>query len=376
MSSTTNPATGRAFRHGLVIGKFYPPHAGHDHLIRAALRQCGRVTVVACASAGESIPLDLRVEWLRAAHPSARIAGAIDDHPIDYGDPAVWELHCAVFRHALDGEAVDAVFSSEAYGSELARRFGATAVSVDPDRGAVPVSGTAVRADPVTHWHHLGPGPRSWLVRRIVVVGAESTGTTTLSRDLAVHYRARGGVWAGTRWVPEYGRALTLRNLAELQAADPRKTIYDIAWTAGHFAECAREQDAGEEAAARSGSPILICDTDSLATAIWEERYLGSVSPPVAAAAAARRPALYLLTGHEGVPFEDDGIRDGEHLRPWMTGRFRAELAARPVPHLELSGGRAERLARAVEACDAVLAAGWRLADPLRPRDPESLRGR
>jgi NadR type nicotinamide-nucleotide adenylyltransferase len=356
------------FGHGLVIGKFYPPHAGHHHLIRAALDRCERVTVVACASAGESIPLELRVEWLREAHPSARIAGAADDHPIDYADAAVWDLHCAVFREALDGESVDAVFSSEAYGGELARRFGATAVSVDPDRGAVPVSGTAVRADPVAHWHHLGPGPRSWLARRIVVVGAESTGTTTLSRDLAEHYRARGGVWADTGWVPEYGRELTLRNLAELQAADPRTTIHDIAWTAGHFAECAREQDTAEEAAARSGSPILICDTDSFATAIWEERYLGSVSPPVAAASAARRPALYLLTDHAGVPFEDDGIRDGEHLRPWMTGRFRAELAARPVPYLGLSGGRAERLTGAVEACDEVLAAGWRLADPLRPR--------
>ena len=58
------------------------------------------------------------------------------------------------------------------------------------------------------------------------------------------------------------------------------------------------------------------------ATAIWEERYLGQ--RPAEVRAAARWPDLYLLTDHDGVPFEQDGLRDGEHLREWMTGRFRA----------------------------------------------------
>ena len=48
------------------------------------------------------------------------------------------------------------MFSSEAYGVELARRFHATPVIVDLDRERVPVSGTAVRADPVAHWHCSG----------------------------------------------------------------------------------------------------------------------------------------------------------------------------------------------------------------------------
>ncbi|MEU8185186.1 AAA family ATPase [Micromonospora sp. NPDC049047] len=85
--------------------------------------------------------------------------------------------------------------------------------------------------------------------------------------------------------------------------------------------------------------------------------------------AAARRPALYLLTDHRGVPFTDDGLRDGEHLRAWMTERFRAELAGCGVPAVELTGSPADRLARAVRACDAVLAAGWSLADPIAAPD-------
>jgi NadR type nicotinamide-nucleotide adenylyltransferase len=352
----------RRFRHGLVIGKFYPPHAGHHHLIRAAADRCERVTVVACASSAESIPLDVRIAWLTDEHPDVRVVGAIDDHPVDYGDPAIWDLHCEVFRSALAGDAVDAVVSSEEYGAELARRFAAEHVCVDLGRAVVPVSGTAVRADPVGSWGFLSAPVRGWFARRIVVVGAESTGTTTLSRHLADAYRQRGGAWTQTRWVPEYGRELTLRKLGDLRRADPQATVFDLAWTRADFAEAAREQDAAEEVAARTGSPIVICDTDSFATSVWEERYLGSARP------RSRRPALYLLTGHDGVPFEDDGVRDGEHLRPWMTGRFRELLAAGPVPYHEVTGSPAERLATALTACDAVLAVGWGLADPLSAR--------
>ncbi|GAB7045276.1 hypothetical protein JCM9534A_04020 [Catenuloplanes indicus JCM 9534] len=48
--------------------------------------------------------------------------------------------------------------------------------------------------------------------------------------------------------------------------------------------------------------------------------------------AAARPPDLYLLADHEGVPFEDDGIRDRERLRAWMTGLFRDRLAPLGIP--------------------------------------------
>ena len=349
------------FRHGLVVGKFYPPHAGHHALVEAAAARCAAVTVVVAPSRRESIPLDLRVAWLREVHaatPWVRFVGRYDDHPVDYADPAVWDLHCAVFADALGGEPVDAVFSSEAYGEELARRFDAVAVCVDLDRRAVPVSGTAVRADPVAHWRRLSPPVRAWLVRRVVVVGAESTGTTTMAEALAAHY--------GTAWVPEYGRELTERKLAGLRGVRSDATVFDVTWDRDDFREVVREQQAAEDAAARGSGPLLFCDTDARATAIWEERYLGS--PSEAVRAAARRPALYLLTDHDGVPFADDGLRDGEHLRAWMTGRFRAELAGCGVPVVELRGSHEERLAVAVAACDALLAAGWSFTEPLPAR--------
>ncbi|WP_411106292.1 AAA family ATPase [Streptomyces sp. cmx-4-9] len=354
----------RRFGHGLVLGKFYPPHAGHHHLVRTAQDRCERLTVLVCAASVESVPLADRVAWMREAHPGADVVGAVDDVPVDLHDPAVWEAHMAIFRDAVGGP-VDAVFTSEEYGSELARRFGAEEVCVDPARTLFPVSGTAVRADPAACWEFLGPAVRASLARRVVVLGAESTGTTTLSRDLAAHYRARGGVWAATGWVAEYGRRHSEGKLAAARAADPGATWADVSFTADEFPLIARRQDAEEERAARAGSPVLICDTDSFATGIWHERYLGGRNEEVEKTAALTHRHLYLLTDHADVPFEDDGLRDGPHLRPWMTGRFREELEATGRRFLVLHGDREARLAKAVAAVDALLAEGWHFADPL-----------
>ncbi|MEU8896372.1 AAA family ATPase [Nocardia sp. NPDC048505] len=352
------------FGHGLVLGKFYPPHAGHHHLVRTAQDRCERVTVLVCASAVESIPLADRVAWMGEAHPGANVVGAIDDIPVDLYDHAIWDAHMAIFRAAVP-DRVDAVFTSEEYGAELARRFEAESVCVDPRRSRFPVSGTAVRADPVGCWDFLGPAVRAALTRRIVVLGAESTGTTTLSRDLAAHYRQRGGVWARTGWVAEYGRRYSAEKLAAARAADPAATWSDITFDTAEFPVIARRQDADEQRAARAGSPVLICDTDSFATGIWHERYLGTRNAEVERIAARTERDLYLLTDHHGVPFEDDGLRDGEHLRPWMTERFREELARTGRRYRLVQGDRAARLVSAVAAVDEVLAAGRRFADPL-----------
>ncbi|MGW1468751.1 AAA family ATPase [Streptomyces sp. NPDC002308] len=357
----------KKYAHGLVLGKFYPPHAGHHHLVRTAQDRCERLTVLVCAAGVESVPLADRVAWMRETHPAATVVGAVDDIRMDVHDPAVWDAHMRVFTAAVP-ERVDAVFSSEAYGDELARRFGAEPVSVDPDRTVFPVSGTAVREDPVACWDFLEPPVRAALTRRVVVVGAESTGTTTLTLALAEHYRRRGGVWARTRSVPEYGREFSEQKLAALRADHPGAQWEDVVFTTGDFPLIAAVQNDREEAAARTGSPVLFCDTDSFATTVWHERYVGGRNPRVEATADRVHHHLWLLTGHEGVPFEDDGLRDGEELRPWMTGRFRAELTRTGRPFVEIAGTREQRLATAVAAVDQLLASGWHFNPPLPER--------
>jgi HTH-type transcriptional regulator, transcriptional repressor of NAD biosynthesis genes len=102
------------------------------------------------------------------------------------------------------------------------------------------------------------------------------------------------------------------------------------------------------------GGPVLVCDTDAFATAIWHERYRGVRAPEVEALADVR-PRLYLLTHHDDVPFHQDGIRDGEQLRGWMTGCFAERLRGAPHRLESLRGTRGERLARALALVDAWL---------------------
>jgi cytidyltransferase-like protein len=385
------------FRHGLVIGKFYPPHSGHRFLIRAAADSCDLVTVVVMAADVESIPLDLRVAWLREDYrdrPQVTVCGAMDNLEVDYESAAAWDGHVALMRAAVTaaspgGPPVDAVFTSEPYGAELARRFDAADVRLDGERATFGVSGTKVRADPVAHWELLEPAVRAWFAKRVVVLGAESSGTTTLSRDLAAALRALGGPHGRTAWVPEYGREFTVLKLAlarararaaaQAQAQDraqaeeglaiverPEPTIFDLEWSNADFAAVVERQTADEERAARDGGPILVCDTDAFATVVWQERYLGESTAEVRARVASQPPrALYILTDDADVPFADDGLRDGEHLRPWMTGRFREVLAESGVPWIEVRGDCGARLARALDAVDGLLAEGWQLADPL-----------
>mgnify|MGYP001287488057 CR=1 FL=1 len=355
-------------RHGLVIGKFYPPHEGHALLVRAAAEQSERVTVLVMAATVESIPLADRVAWVREIHaatPHVRVLGTMDDVPVDYEDDGVWEAHVAIMREALQGERVDAVFTSEAYGEELARRLAARHVSVDPPRAGAPVSGTAVRRDPVAHWRRLAPCVRAWFARRLVIVGAESTGKSTLAEALAGRLTARGAAFAPTLHVAEYGREYTVEKLAALRRERPDAPMEALQWSSDDFVAVARTQQAREDAAARRGAPVLICDTDAFATGVWHERYLGRRSAPVEAFAAAPHGRRYLLTHPDDVPFEQDGLRDGEHLRRWMTDVFVQRLTEAGHSWRWLRGPRDERLAHALAAVDAWLAEGWQLAAPL-----------
>jgi NadR type nicotinamide-nucleotide adenylyltransferase len=319
---------------GLVIGKFYPPHRGHKFLIDTALSQVDHLDVLICARPDQTIPGELRAQWLREMHPAACVR-AIDD-PGEDDDSEFW----AEYTVRILGNAPDVVFTSEDYGEAFARFLGCRHVLVDRERTHVPVSARAIRAAPLRHWEYLEPCVRAYFAKRVSVVGAESTGTTTLARDLAAHYN--------TVWVPEYGREYC----EKLQAAGVDLWTYQ--WRSAEFVEIARKQQEMENDLARAANRILICDTDVLATGIWHERYLRTSSPEVEAIAATHRHDLYLLTDCD-LPFVQDGLRDGETIRQWMTRRFEEVLTERSLPWVKISGFGEQRLAAAVLEVDRIL---------------------
>jgi HTH-type transcriptional regulator, transcriptional repressor of NAD biosynthesis genes len=358
-------------RHGLVVGKFDPPHAGHHLLIRTAAATCDRVTVVIMAGSSQSIPIALRVGWMREEHKARRnvtVLGTIDDNPYDYGDDAVWRAHLSLMKRVIGWATdvpVDAVFTSERYGEELARRLGARHVCVDLDRALEAVSGTSIRADPVGTWDHLAPAVRAWFARRVVIVGAERTGKTALADDLAAALRARGGAFGLTRSVAEYGKQLAADLLARARARaqlDPRlePPADRPALQSEHFYAIAAEQNRLEDEEARAGGPVLVCDGDAFATAVWHERNLGRRSEEVES--LARLHPLYLVAHPEDVPFRGDAVREVE--RSLMTRLWTERLAATGRRWSCARGDREARVAHALAAIDELLGEGWRLAPP------------
>lgn len=339
----------RTFRRAIVVGKFLPPHRGHHHLIDTAGRAADHVDVMVCDLPGQIPTAAQRARWLAeihadvTAHVVPDICGWHSPDPCPASCSRAWADHLC----ALGLGPWDVVVSSESYGPLFAQALGAAHIADDPDRTAVPISGTAVRADLGSEWRWLHPVVRAGLTRKVVVVGAESTGTTTLALDLAAELQAPS--------VAEYGRAHSGL------LAQRFGSIHDVEWTPADFTIIADGQVAAEEdsllawasdEAATPGDlgPWLVCDTDLLATAIWHERYLDQPVPElVERALSERRPDLYVLTSHRGVDFHQDGLRDGEHLRAWMTGRFREVLAGSGVAWVEVEGGRRQRVDTALD---------------------------
>jgi len=81
---------------------------------------------------------------------------------------------------------------------------------------------------------------------------------------------------------------------------------------------------------------------------------MGAWSPEVEKIAKQRTHDLYLLTDCD-IPFAQDGLRDGEHLRQWMTNRFRQELTERELRWTLISGKDEQRLRTAVAAIEKLL---------------------
>jgi NadR type nicotinamide-nucleotide adenylyltransferase len=318
---------------GLIVGKFYPPHRGHKHLIDFGRSRVSELSVIVCQKPGEFPEGELRAAWLREIHPDVNVLLIDDDY--DEQDSRVWAENSIRWL----GFVPDMVFTSEDYGERFAHFLGCEHILVDKNRETVPISGTMVRSNPLVCWEFLEPPVRAWYAKRICLIGAESTGKTTLAQMLAERYQ--------TIWVPEYGREYSERKLAEGGGYD---------WRSEEFTLIAETQRERENEAARRANKVLICDTDAFATSVWRRRYLSDRSPEVEAIAAGHRhPDLYLLTNVD-TPFVQDGTRDGELIREWMHETFVTEMTAQGRPFRLLSGSLEERFRQAIESIDEVIA--------------------
>jgi NadR type nicotinamide-nucleotide adenylyltransferase len=322
------------------VGKFSPLHRGHEAVFERARSDCAEVVVLSwsnplkpgCDDARRRAWLETRcpdalrhvidAEWLAARGLAPRLPH--EDEP-----DAVQQHFTADLLITGLGLDVDAVFTSEAYGDALARTLttrcaaafpghgGVVHVEVDRARLQVPVSGTALRADPHALRHFLAPEVYADLVPRIVLLGGESTGKTTLAAALAAAL--------DTVWVPEFGRTHFIERGGVLDEAD--------------LLHIARTQRAHERAAAQNARRYLVCDTNALTTSLYAHAGFGRVEPALRQLAdeALHRADHPVLCGAE-LPFEQDGTRVDAAFRDRQQAAYEEMLTRAGRPFLRVSG--------------------------------------
>lgn len=318
---------------GLVLGKFLPPHAGHQYLVRFAEHFCARLTILVCTLERDPIPGGLRYEWMREMFPRSHVVHITENLPQEPSEhPQFWEIWRRVALES-SSEPIDYVFASEPYGLRLAEEVGGKFIPVDPSRQAVPVSGTAIRTDPLGNWRFLPECVRPYFVRRICLFGPESTGKSTLATELAKHFQ--------TVPVMEFAR-----ELLNPQQGVCRETDIPL---------IARGQAAAEETLARHANKLLICDTDPLLTCVWSEFLFGTCSVELREAAQARHYDLTLLLDID-IPWVDDQQRFLAHRRAEFFSRCREALEETGRRFVIIRGDRNARFDACVTAIEDLLA--------------------
>lgn len=172
---------------------------------------------------------------------------------------------------------------------------------------------------------------------KVVLFGPESTGKTTLSRQLARYYNSV--------WVPEYAREY-LQNKwnNERKTCEPNDLL-----------PIAKGQIKLENILAQKTDSVLICDTDLLETKVYSEAYyLGSCDPLLEKYALENTYDLYFLT-YIDTPWEADDLRDKPEEREAMFKVFEKALIENNRPYVLLKGDKKVRLKMAVKYIDELL---------------------
>ncbi len=169
-------------------------------------------------------------------------------------------------------------------------------------------------------------------IKKIVLIGPESTGKTTLAQQLASYYE--------TVWVQEYAREY----IAGLNRLYEEADLLNIA----------KGQIKLETKNLENATNILVCDTDLIVIEVWATVKYGRCADWILKTIAQRQYDLYLLCGTD-VTWEDDPQREHPSQREELYEQYLAILNRYKKKYIELVGNEAIRLQKAINAIDDFL---------------------
>jgi NadR type nicotinamide-nucleotide adenylyltransferase len=164
------------------------------------------------------------------------------------------------------------------------------------------------------------------MLKKVVIIGPESTGKSTLAQGLADHF--------GCLWVPEFAREY-------LEKINRPYTYEDLL-------EIAKGQVDLENELSQRSKELLVCDTDLNVIKIWSEHKYRKVHPWIENQIKTRKYDLYLLTDID-IPWQDDPQREHSDpaMRLYFFDLYRRIIEGSEVPFGVISGNELDRKKRA-----------------------------
>ena len=316
-----------------------PPTTGHLQLLQFAnsLAADGVVAIIN-TQPHEPFPVE-RVAALKQAIERTGMGKrvtlihydkAIEQNP---SAPGFWDM----WRTMLVDFGItdqDIIVASERYGKKLAEITGTEFFPYDIDRTINSAKGTPIRNDPSAHFANIILEFQPYLRTRITVFGAESTGKTTLSRELAQALNAT--------WLFEYARPYLEETVNEIT---PRSMT--AIWQGQRALQ--------EHANIISASSFIVQDTDLFSTVgYWSfphwQSVIGTCPQGLIDDAIRLKSDLYIIT-KSNIPFEADPLRYGGDKREGSDEYWLTLCKQYDLPYVILdTANQAERLTQALAA--------------------------
>ena len=195
------------------------------------------------------------------------------------------------------------------------------------------------------------------MIKKVVVIGPESTGKSSLCELLAQHY--------GMQWCPEFAREYLLTNGKEYAYDDLLTIAKGQLAMEDEYTELVKSQwsMANErtwvnphELISTTNSPLLFVDTDMYVIKVWCEYVFGKCHQFVLDQIVNREYDLYLLCNTD-LPWVKDELREypDEKTRKELYQLYKDILINQNVPWVEISGDYEERLITAIDAVEEYL---------------------
>lgn len=183
-------------------------------------------------------------------------------------------------------------------------------------------------------------------VKRIVIIGPESTGKSTLCKQLAEHFE--------TDWVPEFAREYLTTNGTDYTQSDLWKIAVGQMQSEDTHAQ--KVEVIYKEQVQRIDTPLLFIDTDMHVMKTWSEFVFDACDNRILKKMVDRPYDLYLLCDTD-LPWEKDALREYPdlHTREKLFEHYKEAMISQSVPWVEIKGGYKLRLETAIRAVNSLI---------------------